>query len=402
VKRSSTWLALIVLAIAVVFAIVAGVWQYAHAVPPLYPDAKAIPSSMEGSPSPKWADAIEKGRQLALTSVKEQNLPGLSVAVGFTHSGQAGDIVWAEGFGWADLDDKVPVTPNLRFRVGHASNALTSAAVGVLRERGRLHLDDEIQKYVPEFPKKQWPITVRQLMSNVAGIIHYSGEEADVPSGHCERAVEGVASFAGKPLLFEPGTEYRYSTYGHVLVSAAIEAAANEPFFSFMQTGVFAPLGMKDTLPDSATTKIPNRATFYFPRFSGDNAFGHEIARPVDYSCFAGAGAFLSTPSDLVRFGTGLLGGPLLQTSTVRLLQTPQVLTSGKETAYGLGWMLETVDLGGEPTQAAGHASRSLLGASTSFFTFPDRGLVVAVTSNTSYADTRSIAVQMARIFAMR
>ena len=312
------------------------------------------------------------------------------------------EIVWAEGFGWADLEKRVPVTPVTRFRIGHASIALTSAAVGLLLEKGRLHLDDQIQTYVPAFPRKQWPVTLRQLMAHVAGVRHYSGEEADVPSAHCDRASEGLPSFAGDPLLFEPETQYRYSTYGWVLVSAAVEAAAEEPFFTFMREQIFTPLGMTGTTEDSATAPIPDRATFYFPRFSGDNRFGLEVARSVDYSCFAGAGAFLSTPSDLVRFGMAVGSGKLLQPATVRMLQTPQTLASGEVTGYGLGWMLETVPLAGEPTKMANHASRSLLGASTSFMTFPDRGLVVALTSNTSYADTRSIALKIAEVFAQQ
>ena len=221
-----------------------------------------------------------------------------------------------------------------------------------------------------------------------------------MPSAHCERAAEGLKSFADDPLLFEPETQYKYSTFGWILVSAAVEAAANEPFFTFMRTQIFEPLGMADTTSDSATEPIPDRATFYYPRFSGDPSYGPELATTVDYSCFAGAGAFLSTPSDLVRFGMALSGGKLLQPATVRKLQTPQLLASGEETEYGLGWMLETVPLAGEPTRLASHASRTLLGGSTSFMTFPERGLVVAVTSNTSFANTRHIALGIAEAFA--
>jgi CubicO group peptidase (beta-lactamase class C family) len=92
--------------------------------------------------------------------------------------------------------------------------------------------------------------------------------------------------------------------------------------------------------------------------------------------------------------------GKLLQSGTARLLQTPQLLASGQDTAYGLGWMLETLPLAGQPTRMASHASRSLLGAGTSFLTFPDRRIVVAVTTNTSYASTRSIALSLAQTFA--
>jgi CubicO group peptidase (beta-lactamase class C family) len=204
------------------------------------------------------------------------------------------------------------------------------------------------------------------------------------------------------PLLFEPETQYRYSTYGWVLVSAAVEAAANQPFFTFMRTQVFTPLGMADTMPDAPTrsrSRIVRRSTSQIQRRQPVRL---ELARSADYSCFAGAGAFLSTPSDLVRFGMAMIDGKLLQRSTVRMLQTPQQLVSGEDTGYGLGWMLETLPLAGEPTLLANHASRSLLGASTSFMTFPERGIVVALTSNTSYADTRSIAWPLPRLREQR
>jgi serine beta-lactamase-like protein LACTB, mitochondrial len=262
-------------------------------------------------------------------------------------------------------------------------------------EKGRLNLDDEIQKYVPAFPRKQWRVTLRQLMGHVAGVRHYDNEEDYMPTAHCERASEGLKPFADDPLRFEPETQYGYSTFGWILVSAAVEAVAEEPFFTFMRSQIFKPLGMADTTSDSGTEPMPDRVTFYYPGFSRP-----ELATAVDYSCFAGAGGFLSTPSDLVRFGMALGSGKLLPPARVKMLQTPQLLASGQETEYGLGWMLETFELAGEPTRLASHASRTLLGASTSFMTFPERGIVVAVTSNTSFADTRSIALRIAEAFA--
>ena len=395
-RRTETSLTLIGLAIVLPIAAVAGTLMYfSVSAKPLHPNLQEVTSVTRSAPLPQWADSVEQARQFARAGLVEQNLPGLSVAVGV---GQ--DLVWAEGFGWADIEHRVPVAPEMQFRIGHASKAMTSAAVGVLVESDQLHLDDEIQTYVPAFPRKPWPVTLRQLMGHVAGVRHYRGEEADIPSGHCERAADGFGSFAEDPLLFEPETQYRYSTYGWVLVSAAVEAAAKEPFSTFMRTRVFIPLGMSHTTSDAATEPRPDRVTFYFPRFSGDNQFGPEVAKAVDYSCFAGAGAFLSTPSDMVRFGMAVNGGTWLKPATVRMLQTPQVLTSGAETNYGLGWMLETLPLAGDTTRMASHAGRSLVGGSTSFMTFPDRGIVVAVTSNTSYADTRSIALKIAQAFA--
>jgi CubicO group peptidase (beta-lactamase class C family) len=207
--------------------------------------------------------------------------------------------------------------------------------------------------------------------------------------------------FARDSLLFEPGTQYRPSSYSWILVSTAVEAAAGEPFFAFMRREVFAPSKMADTLPDSATHSIPNRATFYFPRFAGDTRYGPEPVREGDHSCYAGASAFLSTPSDLVRFGMAITSGTLLQRATVDMLQTPQVLRSGEETGYGLGWKLETLPIAGAPARTTGHGSKAdFIGGSTYLLTFPERGIVVAAMSNISFADMKSVATSVAQAFA--
>jgi serine beta-lactamase-like protein LACTB, mitochondrial len=395
-SRTETLVALIVAAVGLVLAAILGLFAYMSVTAtPLHPDLQSVPSVTHSAPSRTWADAVERGRQIMRTGLTEQNLTGLSVAVGV-----GGDIVWAEGFGWADLENRVPVAPNLRFSIGTASKVLTSAAVGLLLEQDRLNLDDEIQTYVPEFPKKQWPVTLRQLMGHVAGVRNDGGDEGPLYSERCERPVEALPHFAGRSLLFEPGTQYRYSSYGWILVSAAVEAAADEPFLGFMRTQIFEPLGMDDTRADSATEPIANRATFYFPRFAADPRYGLHLMRPIDYSCYAGASAFLSTPSDLVRFGMAINSGTLLRPATVQLLQTPQRLASGEETGYGLGWDLETVTLAGEPTAVAGHDGETLGGMVASLMTFRKQGIVVSVMSNISYADTFAVAVKIAQAFA--
>jgi CubicO group peptidase (beta-lactamase class C family) len=338
---------------------------------------------------------VHQGRQIARARLTEQNLPGLSVAVGV-----GSDIVWAEGFGWADLEERVKVAPDTRFRIGTVSTALTSAGAGLLLEKGQLRLDDEIRTYVPEYPKKPWPVTLRQLMGHLAGVRNDGGDEGPLLSAHCERPVDALTHIGDDALLFEPGRQYRYSSYGWILVSAAVEAAAHEPFLTFMRAQVFGPLGMVETKADSATEPISNRATPYFPRFAADPRYGPDVMRPIDYSCYAGSSVFVSTPSDLVRFGIGMTGGTLLQPATVQLLQTSQRLPSGEETGYGLGWDLETVTLAGEETRAVGHDGESLGGMLASLMIFRERGIVVAVISNTSYADTSAIALQIAQAFA--
>jgi CubicO group peptidase (beta-lactamase class C family) len=427
--QSRSWLSWIFIPIGLLVAAIMGLWVFISVTAPvLHPNVQAIPSVTNAEP-PQSAPspAIDRARKIVRASLSEENLPGLSVAVGI-----GDDIVWAEGFGFADLKSGEPVTPKHRFRIGNISTALTSAAAGLLLEEGRLNLDKEIQTYVPEFPRKQWPVTLRELMGHTAGIVSDGGDEGTLFTKHCERPVEALPHFAESSLRFEPGTQYRFSNYDWILVSAAVEAAANQPFLTLMQERVFEPLGMRDTIPDSPPTEpdddfplfnlflekifdprtmrdktpdpekktVHEQVTAYFPRFSADPKYGLHVMRPLDYSCYAGSSVFVSTPSDLVRFAMAIQSGKVLQPSTVQLLQTAQRLASGEETGYGLGWDLETVTVAGRQTRAIGHDGELLGGKSSSLLTFPEHGITVSLISNISYADTFSLAVKIADAFA--
>src|SRR4029450_39555 len=150
------------------------------AATPLHPNPQDVPSVTGATQVRQWAEAVEQARQIVRTHLIEQNVPGLSVAVG-----AGGEIVWAEGFGWADLEKRVPVAPETRFRIGTTSIALTSAAVGLLLEKNTLVLDDKIQTYAPEIPEKDWPVTLRQLMGHMAGVADDGGEQGPLFQHHC-------------------------------------------------------------------------------------------------------------------------------------------------------------------------------------------------------------------------
>lgn len=376
---------------------VLGLFMYASAMAPvLHPDPQTVPSAPGASPAQQWNDSAERARQIVRAALAEQNVPGFSVAVG-----AGGDIVWAEGFGYADIEKKSPMTPRTILRIGTASKVLTSAGVGLLLEQGKLNLDEVIQKRVPEFPEKKWPVTLRHLMAHTSGMRTDGGDEGPLFGLHCDRPVEAFKEFADADLLFEPGTEYRYSSFGWVVVSAAVEAAAEEPFLNFMRKKVFEPLKMESTVPDSTTGPLPEQATFYFPGFAGDPRYGPDVMREVNYSCYAGASVFLSTASDMVRFAQGVKG-KLLKPETLATLQTPQKTSSGKDTGYALGWDLESAKLDGQDTQTIGHDGDQLAGQVSSLITFPDNDIVISVISNMSYAKTYEVALKVAEVFAAR
>ena len=395
-NRMETWLTLAVLGVGGVVTAIAGLHTYMTVMAtPLHPDPQRIPSTVAAAPTGDWAEPVARARQAARAGMAEQNLPGLSVAVGV-----GTDVVWAEGFGFADLERQATVTPETRFRIGTASTVLTSAAVGLLLEQGRLRLDDEIQIYVPAYPRQRWPVSLRQVMGHVAGLRSDGGDEGPLLGTHCDRPAEALAEFADRPLLFEPDTDYRFSHYGWTVVSAAIEAATSRAFAHVMRDDVFVPLGMDDTKPDVAAEQTAGRATSYFPQYAAEPHYGLDLMRPIDTSCYAGAMHFVSTPSDLVRFGMGVQRDTVLRPETRRLLQTSQRRRSGADTGYGLGWDLETVTLAGRVTPVVGHDGDLLGGQVASLLIVGERGLVIAVTSNTSYADTAALALRMAEAFA--
>ena len=353
-------------------------------------DPSVLRSQIDEPPNQTYIDAVERARPLVRTFVVEGNLPGLSLAVGV-----AGEVVWAEGFGWADIDERLPVTPKTRFRIGSVAMPMTATAVGLLHERGLLDLDAPVRDYVPSFPEKEWPVTTRQLMGHVAGVRRFSDdEELLYMRRHCDTPLDGLELFAGDPLLFQPGTRYQYSSYGWTLVGAVVQAVADEPFLDFMQREVLDPLQMRDTVLDDPAGPVARRTSFYWPRAARDpSLFGVEgaLRKDAENTCIQGAGALLSTPTDVVRFGLAMLNGRLLRAETLATLRTPLELESGESTGYGLGWFVVeiSIGLGSEPTTVFGHEGSSV-GGTTSLVTLPDHGIVIAIATNVSFA--KSIA----------
>jgi serine beta-lactamase-like protein LACTB, mitochondrial len=382
--RSTRWRAEAALAVlfAVVILVVGGGAVWVMSRKPVHENAAAVPSTTAAAPPERYSDAVKEGRRLARALVVDESLPGLSVAVAVD-----GDIVWAEGFGWAD-NSRTPVTPLTRFRLGALSKPLTAAAVALLHDRGRLDLDAPIQRYVRAYPEKQWTITTRQLMGDVAGVHRIRGDNNDaMPVSHCASLDQAVAMLADDPLLFEPGTEHRYSIWGWVLVSAVVQGAAAEPFARFITRQVFEPLAMERTVV--AETE-------------GLDGVVHRAGRRPDYSCLAGAGAFLSTPTDLVRLGSAMLKPGLLQADTIAAFQAPTRLVSGASTTYALGWTVKSVQLAGEPARIVSHRG-SPAGGTGSLLTFPDLGLAIAAAANVT--DARGVdpfALQVAEAFTRR
>ncbi len=278
-----------------------------------------------------------------------------------------GKIVWSEGFGFADVAAKTPVTPSTLFRVGSVSKSLTSVGLALLVEQGKMDMDAPIQKYIPDFPQKDAPITVRMLAGHLSGIRNYRGSEA-ASNKPFTSLREGLKIFENDPLEFRPGTKFSYASYNWNIIGAAMEAAAQQGFLSYMESAVFKPLGMAHTRPDLAGAIDPQRAHFYETGPDG----GFITAPTVDLSHAWPSGGFLSTPEDLASFGSALLQAGFLKQESRRLLFLTQKTIDGKPTNYGVGWFVAKI---------AWHGGDSMGGTSILMLD-PSTRIVVSILTN--------------------
>jgi len=314
---------------------------------------------------------IEEARRITQGVMAESGIPGVSVAVGVN-----GRLLWSEGFGWADLEQRVPVTTLTRFRVGSVSKPMTAAAMGILVDEGRLDIDRTIQSYVPEFPEKRWPLTVRRVAGHIGGVRHYRGPEM-LNSTRYPDVASSLAIFSEDTLNFEPGADFSYSSYGWNLLSAVVEGAAGSDFLPFMRDRVFEPLGMYHTVAGHTDSIISGRTRFYVR-----NRVDGKVANTpyVDNSYKWAGGGFLSTPEDMIRFGSAHLGSDLVSQETLAEWFMPQQLNDGNHTTYGVGW---SIDNSQSPERIVYHGGGSV-GGTAILLVNRDTGLVVAALGNMS------------------
>jgi len=300
--------------------------------------------------------------------------PGVSIAVAVD-----GKLVWAEGFGLADIEQCVPVVPKTKFRIGSTSKPLTSAGAALLWEQGHLDLDAPIQRYVPGFPDKGYVITTRELLGHLGGIRGYNTEESSKLDRDVYQSVtESLNPFKDDPLVAPPGTKWVYSTYGYVLVSAVMEKASGQDFLSFMRDKVFLALGMHDTVADESDKIVPYRARWY--TVMADGNYRNTPFEDLSYK-WAGGG-FLSTAGDLARFGSALLKTGFLKQDTLTMIFSSQKTTAEKNTNYGLGWFIH--DAGNPQAERQFEHSGGVAGSSSWRVIYPDRGVVIALVQNSN------------------
>ena len=337
-------------------------------LPAAVPAAAQIAPRVQALP-PGQAAVI---REAVRTEMARLGIPGLSIA-----AVEGGVLRLEEAFGYADVENGVPARTDTVYRLASVSKPMTAVAVLRLHERGLLDLDAPVWRYCPDFPEKPWPVTARQLLCHQGGIRHYRPDEP-VLARRFETFAEALALFRDDPLVHEPGTQVRYSTYGYNLLGCAAAGAARASFLSLLQETVFAPAGMESTVPDNVRAITPHRAQGY-TRDSEGRLFNSALA---DMSYKVPGGGLAGTAADVARFGSALGSGRLLSPAVLEQMLTKQRVRDGRLTGYGLGLTIGERDGRREAWHTGGQER-----VSTVLYLDPDRsvprgGRAIAILTN--------------------
>ena len=316
------------------------------------------------------------------------NSPGC--AVGVTENGLA---ILERAYGMADLEHGIPNTPDTIFEGGSVSKQFTSAAVVLLVLDGKLSLDDDVRKYVPEVPDYGPTITLRHMMNHTSGLRDWGSVAGISGWGRGERShdhddVVDIVSRQTAP-NFEPGHEYSYSNTGFNLLAVIVSRVSGTSFAEFSKERIFKPLGMRNTQwRDDYRRIVPGRSTAYSARSEEE----WEINRPIEH--VHGNGGILTTVADLGIWNQALTDGRLGGTEFVRMMHRQGRLKDGSEIVYAGGLQVQ---------QFAGVRSITHTGSTAGYRAylgrFPDQGLSVAMLCNASNVSTGGTGGRIARVF---
>lgn len=314
--------------------------------------------------------------QLAAQHREQFQIPGMSVAIA-----QRGRIVYQQGFGYRNQEQRLPATVQTRYRLASISKSVTSVLVMLLVEQGRLDLDRELGGYLPGLSREHRTIRLAQLLSHQSGIRHYQPNDPDtLKFEYCHKA---ISFFQDDDLKFPPGEKFLYSTHAYTMLGAALEKATNKSFRQLVIDEITIKQNLPTLRPEDRSINDPLRATLYNNVATGDSPAGKPqkirnmpvTADDISWKC--PGGGLESTAPDLCRFALQLMNGSLLKDANRQQLWTARKLKSGKVTNYGLGWVL-----GATNDHAYVAHSGSQLGAKSYLRIYPKEEIVVVILSN--------------------
>lgn len=386
-KRISwkAWLGWSVLVVPVAFA----AWVYWHGWRPL-PSSGPIPLYSELN-RPEYSRAAQRASTQLSKLVREKNLPSLSIAIGYK-----GELLWTGVAGFRDLENHIAAKTTTRYRIGGASQAVTSTAIAWLVDRDSLDLDTSLNGKIPGYRTQPWDFTMRQLLSHTAGLPHYGDLKLRglcTTLCNCRQftsVAEALTVFNTRKLLFPPGTRFHYSAFDPVLASAVVDSITGKPFLDFLADSILTPYGLKNTVGDHSPADTLPTARFYETKAGRFRPWKSlNLGKEVNLSYQWASEGLLSTPEDLVRLGNAILTDKIFSRSTKAAFFQLQRLEDKhiNEQHYALGWRSSRTSAARTQLSEAPlwivHNGGNSQGSQAYWVLFPELDLVVAAMSNT-------------------
>jgi len=309
------------------------------------------------------------------------HIPGVALAVV-----RGGKVIKAQGYGVADLEHEVPVTPETVFKIGSVSKQFLATGIMLLAQDGRLTVDDPVAKHLTATPESWRGITLRHFLTHTSGVLR-EGPAFDALKIQADSIV--IYSAFARPLEFPTGSKYQYCNVCYFTLADVIARVSGKPWPDFLSERVFRPLAMTATRTTTTTDLVPRRARGYAWT---ENRY----VNAPEFLALRPSGAFLSTVLDLAKWDAALYESRVLSKPSRDMMWTPVGLTGGvaQTFGYGFGWQLDSVD-----GHWRVHHGGALPGFRAEMARFPNDSLTVIVLTNADGAQPEAIAKAVARTY---
>lgn len=318
-----------------------------------------------------------------LTKKYKADHPGATVLIS-----KKGKVLYHKAFGLANLELNIPMKTDHVFEIGSITKQFTAVAILMLEEQGKLSVDDEITKFLPDYPTKGKKITIHHLLNHTSGIKSYTSMNLSEIAALDKTPTELIDYFKNEPMDFDPGTKWQYNNSGYIILGYIIEKLSHQTYEDFVEQNIFTPLQMTNSRYGHKYEIIKNRASGYQPSEQG-YVNADYLSMTLPYA----AGSLMSTVEDLDKWQKGLNTNVLLKNENLKKAFQNTKLNNGKPTYYGYGWTVNEIN--GTPTIEHGGG---IFGYTSYRVYVPESDVNVVILTNSNGNAPTDICIQLASI----
>ncbi|WP_281764669.1 serine hydrolase domain-containing protein [Neptunitalea lumnitzerae] len=312
-------------------------------------------------------EAVTESERIVSELLIRKKIPGLAVVVTKKDS-----VIWKAGYGYANVRKAEYIDPDKSlFRVASISKPISAVGLMKMYEDGIIDINASVYKYVPDFPRKKYDFTIKQLAAHTAGIRTYRGNE--FLNRKYMTIKDGLSFFDKDTLMYQPGKGYLYNSNDWNLVAVAMENASTLDFEYYMKNEIFKPLGLTHIIADKSEN-LEDKVVFYTKRGRRGR---FKIASKVNNYYKLASGGYLASASDIAKFGNDVLYNRILQPKSKKVMLTRQEVND-EPTYYGLGW---EVSLDKRHRHYYGHFGNGV-GGYGYFYVYPEEEMVFVFLTN--------------------